>query len=147
MLERVAHRRPIGARWPCEPEWEQSSPTWRRRRPSTPNDPASVQRLADTARASEPAANRVIDYTFNKCGATIGEVTPVVTAPRLAPTTAANEPTAGGRRRAAGQMDLAAAQDDVVDQAVRLGLFGGEPAVALAVGLDLLERLAASAAR
>ena len=40
------------------------------------------------------------------------------------------------------QMDLAAAQDDLVDEAVVLGALGGEPAVALAVGLDLLERLA-----
>jgi hypothetical protein len=46
-----------------------------------PNDTASVQLVADTARASEPAANRVIDYTFTKCNATIGAVTPVVTVP------------------------------------------------------------------
>ena len=36
----------------------------------------------------------------------------------------------------------AALRDDVVDEAVVLGLLGGEPAVAVGVGLDLLERLA-----
>ena len=37
-----------------------------------PNDPASVQRVADTARATEQASNRVISYTQERCGATIG---------------------------------------------------------------------------
>jgi len=37
-----------------------------------PNDPASVQHVADTARASERAANRVISYTLERCGAQIG---------------------------------------------------------------------------
>ena len=54
------------------------------------NDPVSVQKVADTARASEPAANRVIDYTFTKCNATIGDVAPVVTVAATAP------PTTGG---------------------------------------------------
>ena len=51
-----------------------------------PNDPASMQRVADTARASEPAANRVIDYTYRKCNALIGNVAPLVTNP-VTPTT------------------------------------------------------------
>jgi hypothetical protein len=46
-----------------------------------PNDPVGLQKVADAARASEPAANRVISYTFEKCGATIGNVAPVFTAP------------------------------------------------------------------
>lgn len=37
-----------------------------------PNDPASVQHVADTARASERAANRVISFTMERCGAQIG---------------------------------------------------------------------------
>ena len=37
---------------------------------------------------------------------------------------------------------LAGTLDDLVDQAVVLGLLGGEPAVAVSVGLDLLDRLA-----
>ena len=41
-----------------------------------PNDPASMQRVADTARSSEPAANRVITYTEQRCGAVIGDVAP-----------------------------------------------------------------------
>lgn len=41
-----------------------------------PNDPASMQHVADTARSSEPAANRVIAYTQQKCGAVIGNVAP-----------------------------------------------------------------------
>ena len=65
-----------------------------------PNDTASVQLVADTARASEPAANRVIDYTFTKCNATIGDVTPVVTVRTDQPATASRptQPatTAGG---------------------------------------------------
>jgi hypothetical protein len=46
-----------------------------------PNDAAAMQKVADGARASEPAANRLISYTFQKCGATIGNVAPVITTP------------------------------------------------------------------
>lgn len=53
------------------------------------NDAEAVQRVADTARSGEAAANKVIDYTFTKCNATIGNVTPVVTAPATAPPTTA----------------------------------------------------------
>ncbi len=44
-----------------------------------PNDPASMQLVADTARRSEPAANRVISYTQQRCGALIGSVAPTAT--------------------------------------------------------------------
>lgn len=54
-----------------------------------PSDPEAVQRVADTARASEPAANRVIGYTYQLCNATIGGVAPVTTTP------AAVTPTSG----------------------------------------------------
>lgn len=61
-----------------------------------PADNASVQKMADTARSSEPAATRVITYTYEKCGATIGGVVPTPTtsppataAPTAAPTSAA----------------------------------------------------------
>ena len=37
-----------------------------------PADAASVQRVADQARRTEPAANKVILYTQNTCGITIG---------------------------------------------------------------------------
>jgi hypothetical protein len=52
-----------------------------------PADPASMQLVADTARASEPAANRVITYTQQKCGALIGNMAPTATAAAPAPTT------------------------------------------------------------
>ena len=38
------------------------------------NDPESLQKVADTARASEPAAKRVMSYTLERCGITIGVV-------------------------------------------------------------------------
>ena len=50
-----------------------------------PADPASVQRVAEVARASEPAATRVITYTYQLCGAVIGGVTPVTTTPAQVP--------------------------------------------------------------
>ena len=37
-----------------------------------PNDPESLQKVADTARASEPAAKHVVSYTQERCGITIG---------------------------------------------------------------------------
>lgn len=41
-----------------------------------PADPASVQRVADRARETEPAADRVIIYTQTTCGVTIGSAAP-----------------------------------------------------------------------
>ena len=59
-----------------------------------PNDAASLQLVADTARKSEPAANRVISYTQQRCGALIGGVAP--TPPTLlTSTTTAPETTTG----------------------------------------------------
>lgn len=60
-----------------------------------PTDQASMQKVADTARASEPAANRVISYTQQRCNALIGSVAPTATAPPSteAPVTAAAETT------------------------------------------------------
>lgn len=53
-----------------------------------PNDPASMQRVADTARRSEPAANLIITYTQQKCGADIVSATPTATiASTVAPAT------------------------------------------------------------
>lgn len=58
-----------------------------------PNDTKAVQAFTDTARVNEPAANRIIEYTYAKCGATIGPVTPVPIT-LVPPATAA--PTTGG---------------------------------------------------
>ena len=63
-----------------------------------PNDPASMQLVADTARKSEPAANRVISYTQQRCGALIGSVAPTPTTLLTSTTTTAVAPetTLGG---------------------------------------------------
>ena len=52
-----------------------------------PNDPASVQRLADMVRSSQHAASSISDYTTKLCGVTI--VTPTTTIPVVVETTAA----------------------------------------------------------
>lgn len=44
-----------------------------------PTDAASVQNMAEAARRSTQAANRVIAYTSVKCGVLIGTVKPVAT--------------------------------------------------------------------
>jgi hypothetical protein len=62
-----------------------------------PNDPASMQLVADTARKSEPAANRVISYTQQRCGALIGNVAPTPTTLLTSTTTnPTTETTLGG---------------------------------------------------
>lgn len=58
-----------------------------------PNDSQALQAFADASRGNEPAANRIIEYTYAKCGATIGPVTPVPTT-LVPPATA--PPTTGG---------------------------------------------------
>lgn len=60
-----------------------------------PNDTASMQLVADTARKSEPAANRVISYTQQRCGALIGNVAPTP-ATLLSQTTTTPETTLAG---------------------------------------------------
>jgi hypothetical protein len=59
-----------------------------------PTDQASMQRVADTARASEPAANRVIAYTQQRCNALIGSVAPTATTVVTAPPETAPPETA-----------------------------------------------------
>jgi len=64
-----------------------------------PNDSASMQLVADTARRSEPAANRVISYTQQRCGALIGSVAPTPTtllASTITPTTTTPDTTDTG---------------------------------------------------
>ena len=61
-----------------------------------PNDPASMQRVADSARSSEPAANLILTYTRQKCGADIATATPtnttVTAAEPLETTTSTSQP-------------------------------------------------------
>jgi hypothetical protein len=64
-----------------------------------PADPASAQLAADTARQSTQAAKRVVEYTQQKCGVTIGNV-PVTSPPTsLTPDTAT--PATGANTTAA----------------------------------------------
>jgi len=61
-----------------------------------PNDPVSMQLVADTARKSEPAANRVISYTQQRCGALIGSVAPTLTTLLTSTTTTPDTTTTAG---------------------------------------------------
>ena len=74
----VSESAPLAVR----PEWEKMVANLETAITVDPNDSASLQLVADTARKSEPAANRVIAYTQQRCGALIGSV-----APAPAPTT------------------------------------------------------------
>ncbi|MEY2401039.1 MAG: hypothetical protein QOJ08_1150 [Ilumatobacteraceae bacterium] len=49
-----------------------------------PNDPASVQKVADMARSSQHAASSIADYTSKVCGVTLG--IPVTTLPPVVET-------------------------------------------------------------
>ena len=62
-----------------EPEWNAVVANLETANTVDPADPASVQKAADTARAAEQAANRIISYTFSVCGATIGPTKPAKT--------------------------------------------------------------------
>lgn len=55
-----------------QPEWEAVVHSMETAATVDPNDPASVQKVADTARSAEQASNRVISYTMERCGAQIG---------------------------------------------------------------------------
>ena len=52
-----------------------------------PNDPTSVQKIADMARSSQHAATAIADYTSNVCGITLA--TPTTTLPVVIETTPA----------------------------------------------------------
>jgi hypothetical protein len=52
-----------------------------------PNDPASVQKIADMARSSQHAATAIADYTSKVCGVTLA--TPTTTLPAVIETTPA----------------------------------------------------------
>ena len=60
-------------------EWETMTSNVQTAATVDPNDPASVQRVADMARSSQQAASRISDYTTKICGVTI--VTPTTTIP------------------------------------------------------------------
>jgi len=60
-------------------EWETMTSNVQTAATVDPNDPASVQRVADMARSSQQAASTISDYTTKICGVTI--VTPTTTIP------------------------------------------------------------------
>jgi len=66
----VAEAAPIA----IEAEWKTMVANVQTAATVDPTDNASMQKVADTARASEPSANRVIAYTQDKCGVVIGQV-------------------------------------------------------------------------
>lgn len=64
----VAQSAPVA----IEPEWNTMVDMMETAVTVDPDDPESMQLVADTARASEPAAKRVVNYTQERCGLTIG---------------------------------------------------------------------------
>ena len=86
----VASWRAVAAVAPLaiQPEWAAMVNNVETAATVDPADPASMQRVADTARASEQAANRVIIYTQATCGILIGSV-----APSASPTETTGPPT------------------------------------------------------
>lgn len=78
-----------------EPEWRIVIAAMEQAATVTPGDEASVGAAADALRRAQPAADRVIDYTFRLCNAIIGPTAPVTTTPlQVPPTTDAPATTA-----------------------------------------------------
>ena len=65
-------------------EWETMTSVLAAAATADPNDPASVQRIADMARSSHHAATAIADYTTKVCGVTLATPT---TIPAIAPAT------------------------------------------------------------
>lgn len=70
------------------PEWQAVTGALETASTVDPADPASVQRVADTARATQQAVDRVIVYTRDKCGVTLGQPLNTVPEVTLPPDTA-----------------------------------------------------------
>lgn len=79
--------REVGAAAPLavQPEWEQVLAAMQLAAEVDPADAEAVQLMADSLREAQPAADRLIDYTYRLCGAVIGGVTPVITTPLQVP--------------------------------------------------------------
>ena len=60
-----------------EPEWEQLLTSLETASTVNPDDPESLQRVADTARSTRPAATRVQQYTDQLCDLQIASPPPV----------------------------------------------------------------------
>jgi hypothetical protein len=59
-------------------EWETMAANIETAATVDPNDPTSVQHVADSARSSQHAATAISDYTSKVCGVTIGTPTTTV---------------------------------------------------------------------
>ncbi len=68
-------------------EWETMTSNVEAAATVDPNDPASMQQLADMARSSQHAATTISDYTSKLCGVTLG--IPATTLPPVVQTAAA----------------------------------------------------------
>jgi hypothetical protein len=68
-------------------EWETMTSNLAAAAAVDPNDPASVQKIADMARSSQHAATAIADYTTKVCGVTLA--TPTTTLPVVIETTPA----------------------------------------------------------
>ena len=68
-------------------EWETMTSNVEAAATIDPNDPASVQKVADMTRSSQNAASSISDYTSKLCGVTLG--VPTTTVPAVVETTAA----------------------------------------------------------
>lgn len=86
----IADRAPVAV----EPEWGVLVANLETAATVVPTDAQSVQRAADTARAAQPAAMRVQDYTVATCALQIG-TPPAATAPAVT-STSVEPPAASG---------------------------------------------------
>jgi len=91
MYRSITDRAPIAV----QPEWQTVVASLETAATVDPKDPASVQRAADTARRSQPAATRIQQYTQQTCGIDIG-TPPPTTNPVTATTLVAPGATGDG---------------------------------------------------
>ena len=83
-----------------EPEWQQLVVSIETAATVDPRDAASLQRVADTARSTRPAATRVQQYTERTCALRIADPPPVtnpVTATTAPPGSATSAPPVTGQ--------------------------------------------------
>lgn len=76
-----------------QPEWDRLMAAMETASTVDPSNADAMQRIADAARANEPSANKVIDYTFTLCGVRIGEGSPITS---TLPATTLPATTTGG---------------------------------------------------
>lgn len=86
----------VGATSPIavEAEWDEVLAAMQQVAVVNPNDVVALQAAADTLREAQPAADRIITYTYRVCGVAIGGVPPVTTLPLQNPPTTTTTGTA-----------------------------------------------------